>query len=353
MTKKSQFDYRKSDKYESKSFPMAIKSIDEAKGIVEHIVAITGNIDDVDDRIERGAFAKTILERAGRIRVLDHHNYTSVTNIVGKPLELREVDRSELPPEVLSNAPDATGGLLARTKYAIETQKGREIFELVKGGYAPETSIGYDPIVWEYETIGEGKNQRPIRILKEIRLWEYSNVTWGANPATHTVSAKAKGETEKDEKPYDAFREDGKWVVYKVNENGDKIGKPLGTHDSEEDALAQIRALYAQEESSADIDPEIKAGRVLSATNAKRILSAVDALISALQSAGIEYGSDDDEKDITPLQYETAGGDNVESDTDEAEPTESLTSRRTRLKRLVELNKSNFELEVLNHDYRD
>jgi len=111
-------------------------------------------------------------------------------NVLGKPIALREIGREELPADVLTEYPDASGGLLATTQYAMQTGKGRDVFHLVDGGYLPETSIGYDPITAEYidETI-DGK-QVTTRLLKEIRLWEYSNVIWGANPATTTTGTK-------------------------------------------------------------------------------------------------------------------------------------------------------------------
>lgn len=47
--------------------------------------------------------------------------------------------------------------------------------------------------------------------------------------------------------PYDKFRENNKLVIYKVNDQGEKVGKPLGSHNTEQEADAQVRALYANE----------------------------------------------------------------------------------------------------------
>lgn len=47
--------------------------------------------------------------------------------------------------------------------------------------------------------------------------------------------------------PWKIFSEDGKSKVYKVDEQGNKIGKPVGTHADEAGAKAQMRALYASE----------------------------------------------------------------------------------------------------------
>lgn len=196
MTKKID-DYRELPNFETKRVPTFIKQILEDQGIVEHFVAIMGNLDVGKDVIEMGAFRKSLAERKNRIRVLDQHQTDSVMRVIGKPLELREVGVEELTEEVLEYAPDATGGLLATTQYAISTDNGRNAYELVKGGFVDESSIGYDPVqVYHKEIVIDGKKVK-IRLLKELRLWEYSNVIFGMNPATAVVSAKeVQGEAE-------------------------------------------------------------------------------------------------------------------------------------------------------------
>jgi len=184
--------YRDRQQFETKRIPTVVKEIDAEHGIVQHYVAIVGNEDDGGDVIVPGAFAKTIAENARRVRVLDCHNYDSALRVVGKPLALREISQEELPAAVLAVAPTATGALLATTQYALDTTAGREVFELIKGGYLPETSIGYDALQEGYEQRERNGKKYTVRLLKEIRLWEYSNVLWGMNPATTTVSAKQK-----------------------------------------------------------------------------------------------------------------------------------------------------------------
>ena len=75
------------------------KVVDEAQGIVDAIVSVMGVLDYGDDIIESGAFQKTVTERGRNILVLDAHSSWSVMDILGIPLELREIGRDELPEE--------------------------------------------------------------------------------------------------------------------------------------------------------------------------------------------------------------------------------------------------------------
>jgi len=175
---------------ETKTFPGYILKADEDSGVVDAYVSIMGIIDDDSppDMIMQGAFAKTIQERgpigANKIRVLWQHSWRDV---IGLPLALEEHDRSQLPAEVLKRYPEATGGLFTRTQFVLDVQQAREAFALYKAGAMSEWSIGFDTINYEWD---QDDNEQEFRRLRELRLWEYSPVTWGANPATVTTDVK-------------------------------------------------------------------------------------------------------------------------------------------------------------------
>jgi HK97 family phage prohead protease len=226
---------------EHKQFPAIVLSTDEDQGIVEHIVAVMGVIDLGDDRIHNGAFTKTLAERGGKVRVLDQHKTDSVLRIIGKPLEMRELRRDELPASLLAQYPEATGALYCKTQFLMNTPEGKGAFERIKTGALEEWSFGYDALDKDYENVSEGRSVRNLRTLK---LFEYSPVIWGMNPATMTLGAKEMGE---EMKPYQAIMEDGAWRVYKLDADGEPTGEPLGEHESEDEAQAQIAALYAAE----------------------------------------------------------------------------------------------------------
>ncbi|MDZ4771211.1 MAG: phage major capsid protein [Chloroflexota bacterium] len=174
-----------------KAYPIAVTAIDAGSGIVEAIVNVFGILDDGCDIIASGAFTRSIVERGTRVHVLDNHQVDSVMRIVGKTLDLREVGRDELPSALLARHPDATGGLWTRTQYLLETPEGEGVFRRIAAGAVGEYSVGFDVTASRRETIMRGDRPVQARIITEARLWEYSPVIWGMNPATATVGVKA------------------------------------------------------------------------------------------------------------------------------------------------------------------
>ena len=156
---------------EYKSFKFELKEANE-EGEFSGYAAVFGNKDDGNDIIEKGAFARTILEDFNRIKILSNHRECELP--IGKPLELREDDH----------------GLYIRGKIS-DTQKGRDIRALLKDGVLTELSIGYETVKFDFDSI------TGIRHLKEIRLWEVSIVTWAMNNQAKIDAVKSmQSETE-------------------------------------------------------------------------------------------------------------------------------------------------------------
>lgn len=173
---------------EYKEMPAFVTKIDAEQGIVEAIVSTMGVRDHGRDIIVNGAYAKTIAERGRQVHVLNAHNSWRIEDVIGMPLALREVGRDELPAELLAMHPSATGGLWTQTKYLLNTPEGLGAFERIKVGAIQQYSIGYEAIQFEIVKEADGTH---TRYLKEVKLWEYSPVLWGMNPATMTTSVKA------------------------------------------------------------------------------------------------------------------------------------------------------------------
>lgn len=161
--------------------------IDEDAGVVEHLVSIFGIEDLGGDIVHPGAFTKTIQERAQSVRVLDSHRRSSVLDALGVSLSLKEVPRDQLPTEILSDYPEATGGLWAKTQFLMDTPEGKGAFLRIKSKAVSEFSFGYDTLDSDFTTKEDGTE---IRNLRTVRLWEYSPVLFGMNPATTVLSAK-------------------------------------------------------------------------------------------------------------------------------------------------------------------
>lgn len=172
-----------------KQFSTEITAIDVEQGIVEAIVSVFGIVDDGGDIIHPGAFVKTLAENGTRVKVLDNHNARSLLNVIGRPLEIREVGRDELPPALLAQHPEATGGLYTKTQFLLDTPEGRGVFERIKLGVA-EYSIGFDVLQEDASHVMVDGKRLPVRNIRQVRLWEYSPVIWGMNPATTTVAVK-------------------------------------------------------------------------------------------------------------------------------------------------------------------
>ena len=79
---------------EYEAFKFELESTNES-GEFSGYAAVFGNRDDGDDIIEKGAFAKTIINDFDRIKILSQHDDFELP--IGKPLELREDDKGLYP----------------------------------------------------------------------------------------------------------------------------------------------------------------------------------------------------------------------------------------------------------------
>lgn len=172
---------------EYKTVPFLCLKTDAEQGIVEHLITVYGIVDLGRDMSHPGSFSKTLTERAGRIRVLDSHQRRSVLNVLGVPLELKEIGRGELPTEVLEKYPEATGALWAKTQFLMDTPEGKGAFIRIRDKAVSEFSYAYDTLDSDETELEDGTK---VRNLRTIRLWEYGPVLFGMNQATTVIDAK-------------------------------------------------------------------------------------------------------------------------------------------------------------------
>jgi hypothetical protein len=148
----------------------SIKDVDTAKGIVTGYFSIFGNKDSDGDIIMPGAFAKTIQENGPKsqkpriLHLLQHDTWKPLA----KPTTLEE---------------DAKGlyfeSLISKTSY------GRDTLQLYLDGVLTEHSIGFNTIKREVDETTETTK------LLELKLWEGSTVSWGANMEAMVTGMKS------------------------------------------------------------------------------------------------------------------------------------------------------------------
>lgn len=180
---------------ERKSFPFELeeKGVDDEERTIKGFFAVMGNYDG-RDVIDKGAFKKTLKERGHRVKVFWIHDFHEP---IGKPVELKEVPRGKLPKELLERAPDATGGLYAVLKIS-ETRRGDEALTLAKDGVLDEGSIGYDTVKEEWLK-DEEDEEKQIRHIRELKLYDVSPVPIAMNPAAIITDVKSEWEEKVEE----------------------------------------------------------------------------------------------------------------------------------------------------------
>lgn len=138
-----------------KSYPMEIKEISD-EGYFSGYGSVFDVIDDWDDVIVRGAFAETLQKKT--------------------PVMLWQHDSAE-PIGVYERIREDEIGLWLEGRLLLDIEKGREAYILLKNRAIRGLSIGFLPLAWEWET----RDNRRVRVLKDIDLWEVSLVTFPAN----------------------------------------------------------------------------------------------------------------------------------------------------------------------------
>jgi len=152
---------------EIKSFPFEAK-VDLEKYEFEGYASTFGNVDLVGDIVEKGAFKKTIQERLPKnlIKVLWQHY-----DPMGVPKHMEEDSK----------------GLYVVAKVS-KTRENEDRLQLMKDGVVDRLSIGYDVVKRE---VDDSAKDRTVR-LKELKLYEFSPVTFPANEEAVITGVKGR-----------------------------------------------------------------------------------------------------------------------------------------------------------------
>lgn len=148
---------------------LKIKSVDADEGTFEGYASVFDNIDLGNDVIKKGAFARTIKNQSEKVPILWQHN---MDEPIGISTEMVEDNH----------------GLKVKGKLILGVKKAREAHELLKAGAIKGLSIGFDIVDESFE--------KGIRVIKELRLWEFSVVTFGMNPLATVTATKNRKDLE-------------------------------------------------------------------------------------------------------------------------------------------------------------
>ena len=147
----------------------AVTDVDQIKGIVTGYFSIFGNKDSDGDIILPGAYKKTLRENgpeSEKARILHLYMHDSY-KVLAKPNVLKEDKK----------------GLYFESKISL-TALGKDVLQLYMDKVLTEHSIGYQIVKREVDESTDTQK------LIELKLWEGSTVSWGANMEALVESVK-------------------------------------------------------------------------------------------------------------------------------------------------------------------
>lgn len=133
--------------------------------VIEGYASLFGATDQGGDVVERGAYAKS-LSAGRRVKMLWQHDPNEPIGIWD---EVREDER----------------GLYVKGRLLDSVARAREAAVLTRAGAIDGLSIGY-------RTVKSHKNQRGLRCLSEVELWEVSLVTFPMLPEARLDAREGK-----------------------------------------------------------------------------------------------------------------------------------------------------------------
>lgn len=161
------------EKGQRQVYECEIKTEADEEGMFEGYASTFGNIDKGNDVVVNGAFRKSLRRRPyNKVKLLYQHR---TDEPIGVFRSMREDDR----------------GLYVKGQLAMGTQKGKEVYELMKMGALDAMSIGFkaDPKSQSYD------ERRRRRFLRDVDLMEVSLVTFPMNDKALVHQVKGSDRT--------------------------------------------------------------------------------------------------------------------------------------------------------------
>ena len=209
---------------------------DGEKGIIEAYVSIFDNVDLGGDKIVRGAFAESLQKKLPKGVWMHDWNMPVAKTLV---------------------AEEHAKGLYIKAQFNLDTQRGADAYSDVKFGLIDEFSIGYRVLDHEWSEDG-------TRILKKVKLYEWSPVLAGMNPDTELIGIKSEGgakvkyiKTERDQ--VTIYFADGTKQTHKTTfgyskyiKSLDQKGVKVELNAEEEKKILRIRQVIKQIDKGAE-----------------------------------------------------------------------------------------------------
>ena len=159
-----------------RSFEFQVKAVSE-DGMIEGYASVFNVIDAEGDIIAPGAFKRTIRSWQAKNRavpVLWQHD-------------------AAMPIGVTKSMTEDENGLRVMAQLVMPVQKAQEAYALAKAGALGGMSIGFTVprMAEDGQAAAMYDEERQARVFREVRLWEYSMVTFPANEAAVITAVKA------------------------------------------------------------------------------------------------------------------------------------------------------------------
>lgn len=157
-----------------KSYQAEVKDLDLKDRVVTGYFAKFGNVDADGDVITKGAFTKSLAENGvnGKNRIVHLYQH-DVYKPLGKPHVLKEDNY----------------GLYFESKI-VDTSYGTDVLKLYDAGVINEHSIGF--------SVMKGDSKKEYYEINEVKLYEGSTVTFGANEDTPFLGFKGQFDKAQD-----------------------------------------------------------------------------------------------------------------------------------------------------------
>jgi len=189
---------------------------EEEKGVFTGYGSIFGNKDLGNDIVVEGAFAKSIGKKGAKaVKLLYQHRQDEPIGVFDEIVEDRR-------------------GLKVKGRLAMGTQRGREVYELMKMGALDGLSIGYrvDPKGVEYDDKGKR------RYLKSVDLMEISAVTFPMNPRARVQAVKGAERTVREWE--ELLRDAGSLSRNEAKAAASAVAKALEQRDAVKDETPEV-----------------------------------------------------------------------------------------------------------------